>query len=340
MPTVLTLMSPRAMLVLTFTLVNFVWQGAILAGLLSLLLLIIRRSGANTRYLCAVSTLAVMVLCPLITATILARSLHSGAEIVDGVQYNHTHLTFGAKLPARSLPSAKSLGAESPSVIGEWRAVLNRHSRQIVLAWLLGIIALALRSVGGWLSLCFLLRQKSFVQGPVLRLAELAHRMHVSRAPQLHVVDDTLSPMVIGTLHAVIIVPAAAILGLAPEMLDTILAHELAHIRRHDYLVNLAQCVVETALFYHPAIWWVSNRIRDERETCCDDMVVATLNDRVMYARALEGLEHIRSRQLAIAATGGSLLNRIHHILEIRTTNMTTGTYGRNKGQLTAGIVH
>jgi beta-lactamase regulating signal transducer with metallopeptidase domain len=77
-----------------------------------------------------------------------------------------------------------------------------------------------------------------------------------------------------------ILLPASAISGLSTSQIELILAHELAHVRRHDWLVNFAQIVIEALLFYHPAMWWVSNQIRKERENCCDDMAVAISDDR------------------------------------------------------------
>src|ERR687891_1536007 len=100
--------------------------------------------------------------------------------------------------------------------------------------------------------------------------------------------------------------------GLSAQQLEAILAHELAHIRRHDYLVNLLQTLVETLLFYHPAVWWLSRRIRLEREHCCDDLAVSLCGDPYTYASALADLEQLRgSGQLVVAATGGSLLQRV-----------------------------
>jgi type II secretory pathway component GspD/PulD (secretin) len=123
-------------------------------------------------------------------------------------------------------------------------------------------------------------------------------------------------PTVIGWLRPVILLPAGCLLGLSAAQLEAILAHELAHIRRHDYLVNLLQNVVETLLFYHPAVWWVSRRIREERENCCDDLAVEICGDRVTYARALATLEELRHApgQLALAAAGAPLLQRIRRL--------------------------
>src|SRR6185295_14003751 len=102
-------------------------------------------------------------------------------------------------------------------------------------------------------------------------------------------------PTLIGWLKPVVLLPASALSGLSPEQLQAILAHELAHVRRHDYLVNLLQSMVETLLFYHPAAWWVSARVRAEREHCCDDLAVDVCGDRDSYATALAELESRRT---------------------------------------------
>ncbi len=104
--------------------------------------------------------------------------------------------------------------------------------------------------------------------------------------------------------------------GLPEAQLELILAHELAHIRRHDYLVNLLQTLVETIFFYHPAVWWLSRQIRNERENCCDDVAMATVGSRADYGRALLAIEELRatSPSLSLAAHGGSLLARIRRI--------------------------
>ncbi len=125
-------------------------------------------------------------------------------------------------------------------------------------------------------------------------------------------------PLVIGWLRPVILLPASALSGLTPDQLEAILAHELAHVRRCDYLINAFQNVVETLMFYHPAVWWISSCIREEREQCCDDLVVSACGDRVTYARALLFLEEARGLpRLAFAANGGSLIYRVRRLLGI-----------------------
>ena len=131
-------------------------------------------------------------------------------------------------------------------------------------------------------------------------------------------------PMVIGFLKPVILVPAAAVAQLSPAQLETILLHELAHIRRHDYLVNILQAVAETILFFNPFAWMISAVVRREREHCCDDIVMAQTSEPMAYATALATLagHYHPGSALTIAASGRSnqLLNRIKRIMEMKKT--------------------
>jgi uncharacterized protein (TIGR03435 family) len=125
------------------------------------------------------------------------------------------------------------------------------------------------------------------------------------------------APAVVGLLRPVVLVPVGALVGLPAEQVEALLLHELAHIRRYDYLVNALQSMVEALLFYHPAVWWVSSHMRSERELCCDDVAVAVTGDAVSYARALAelgaaGQSHVL---VAVAANGGSLVNRVARLL-------------------------
>jgi len=114
-----------------------------------------------------------------------------------------------------------------------------------------------------------------------------------------------------------VLIPASALSGLTPRQLEALLAHELAHIRRHDYFTNLLQTAIETLLFYHPAVWWVSKQMREERENCCDDLAVEVCGDVLTYARALSRMEELRipTPALAMAADGGSLVRRIRRLV-------------------------
>ena len=146
---------------------------------------------------------------------------------------------------------------------------------------------------------------------------DLGGRLGIGRAVALLESTAVSVPMVVGWLQPVVLVPASVLTGLPPSQLAAVLAHELAHVRRHDYLVNLLQTAVETLLFYHPAVWWVSAQVRRERENCCDDLAVAVCGDRLGYARALANLEGLRApaSPLVLAASGGSLVERIRRLV-------------------------
>ncbi len=142
--------------------------------------------------------------------------------------------------------------------------------------------------------------------------------MRIARPVRLLVSSRVESPCIVGWLRPVVLAPLGALTGLAPEYVEALLAHELAHIQRHDYLVNVLQGIVESLLFYHPAVWWLSSQIRTEREHCCDDLAVAASGDVLTYARALAELESARPAHFktALAANDGSLVRRIRRLVD------------------------
>jgi capsular polysaccharide biosynthesis protein len=187
--------------------------------------------------------------------------------------------------------------------------------------WLGGVLTLGSRLVLGWWQVQRLrTRQTAPVEEIWLeRLLALKARLGVSRPVALLQSALVETPTVIGWLRPVILLPASAVTGLGVAQLESILAHELAHIRRNDYLVNLFQRVVETFLFYHPAVWWISKCVREEREICCDDLALQVCESREVYARALSSLEEFRSCPpgMALAASGGNLVARIRRVLGV-----------------------
>jgi hypothetical protein len=124
-------------------------------------------------------------------------------------------------------------------------------------------------------------------------------------------------PVVLGHFRPLILLPIGLLAGLPPPQMEAVLVHELAHIRRHDYLMNLFQRFAEGLLFYHPAVWWFARVMRNEQEKCCDDVVVSVTGQAHEYALALVALEQsrFRGRQTAIAVTGGNLMKRVHRLL-------------------------
>ncbi|WP_229258325.1 M56 family metallopeptidase [Duganella rivi] len=199
---------------------------------------------------------------------------------------------------------------------------LRDSLRGIVGLWALCATALALRMAAGLLWIDRTSKQPSACQRhDQLRwetdLARLAQRFGITREVRLRVVDTLSSPITAGWWRPVVLVPAALVGGMPPDLLEALLAHEMAHIKRHDYLINLLQNVIETLLFYHPAVWWISNRIRIERELIADDVAARQLGEPRRLALALSELERLQfsTHQLAQAANGGNLMMRIQHLL-------------------------
>jgi hypothetical protein len=187
-----------------------------------------------------------------------------------------------------------------------------------------GVMALSLRSLGGWIAAERFARRCTCPPEGIWeeRFAALAKRLRISKPVRLAVSALAQVPAVVGWARPIVLVPAGVFAGLTAEQIEALLAHELAHVCRNDYLVNLFQTIAETLLFYHPAVWWVNRQIRNERENCCDDIAVEICGNRLAYVRALTELEQMRdgTPRLAMASTGGSLLNRVQRLLHMKQT--------------------
>jgi uncharacterized protein (TIGR03435 family) len=301
------------MYVAGWVLVHFVWQGAALALVAATVLRLCRRQSASVRYAIACGALAAM----LVGAGVTAALIETPATGVDARRVSAgttSNVRVGALLPIQVIhtpsPAAVS-NAQRVETLLPW----------IVSAWLAGVLVLLARAGAGWwrvrrLHKLALASMCSSWQATGNRIASRLGIASVTRIVELPHIDV---PLVVGCLRPIVVLPIAAISQLSVVQVEAILAHELAHVRRHDYGVNLMQTIAETLLFYHPAVWWLSARIRDEREHCCDDVALAICGDPVSYATALTELEAWRTGEvsLAAAATGGSLLNRVRRILRV-----------------------
>ena len=296
---------------LSAALLRFVWQGLIVAFLLWVALFLLRKRSANSRYLASCIAFAVLAVLPVVTASVLYR----GPTTARAVE-------IPAPAPPPMVPAGSS--AVSPQV---WLAAWQSWA---VPVWSIGVLMFSLRLAWGCKQVSSLRRRGAPAEPPVLAtVASLATRLGLTRPVRVLITAVADGPSVIGWIRPVVLLPSATLLGLTPEQLEAVLAHELAHIRRHDYLVNVLQILVETLLFYHPAVWWMSARIRQERELCCDDLAVNSCGDALCYARALTRIERLRvsAPALAMASTGGPLLYRIQRLIGAKTQE-----YGRAPG--------
>jgi uncharacterized protein (TIGR03435 family) len=291
---------------LGWTLVHFLWQGVLIAVLyLAVRKSLGRASSPGARYLLACAALATMVAAPLVTFGLLGPS--------ELIQFNPrlagVPTAAGAVGSALMAPVSWNAGSDARESVLTW----------VVMFWLAGAIAFWVRLMGGCVAA---VRMRSTQVRPASpewqqTLCKLCDRIGLSRPVRLLVSARVQAPTVVGWLRPVVLAPVGALTGLAPEQVEALLVHELTHIRRHDYLVNILQSVAEALLFYHPAVWWVSGQIRTERELCCDDVAVSVTGDVLGYARALAELEASRPAHfhVAVAANGGSLADRIGRLL-------------------------
>lgn len=334
---------------LGWALLHSLWQGLLASLLLGFFLFFLRRRSAGVRYLCSCTALVLALAMPTATLFLVHVPHHAAwtppapSELpLPSEAPNETPAyspgLIDTSIPPRAMPPSAVIpvAPTTPSSVGLSER-LEPYLPWAVLLWLVGVCTLSLRLLGGWVKVQQIKRR--CVQPAAAHwqemLEQLMHQLRISRPVRLLESALVQAPAAIGWLKPVILLPACALTGLTPDQLRMILAHELAHIRRYDYLVNLLQTVVETLLFYHPAVWWISRRIRAERENCCDDIAVAAGGRPLDYARALTELESLRSPSpsLVAAAGGGSLFERIHRILNIPTV------HANHTGRSLAGVV-
>jgi GWxTD domain-containing protein len=287
---------------LGFALAHSLWEGVPIAAALAAALCVARSSRA--RYAAACTAMLLMLASFGVT---LVRLIPQPIDL--------------AKSPRISrVPAAPASLPLIPEQVPQAPATLTAVLPWIALFWAAGVLFFHLRSLGGWIA-ARRLRLAGVCPAPgdwQQRLDGLAARLRVSKPVAL--LESCLAevPVVIGYAYPVILMPVGLLAGLPVAQVEAILIHELAHIRRRDYLVNLMQAFVEGLLFYHPAVWWISGVIRAERENCCDDLAVAATGDARQYAAALAALEQNRgaAHELALAANGGSLVKRIRRLLQ------------------------
>lgn len=281
---------------LGWALIHFLWQGAALGALLAAALWATKDYSPKVRYALACLALAGMTLCvPLTTAYLWDSSGQFSRPVsLDGSRFR-----------------LESAVLREPGLLEQAQAMVDGALPWLIGAWVGGAVLLLARAFGGW----SLARRRAKAGVPFGKdLSELAARIGVSKAFDVLVSPAVQVPHVFGWMKPVVLLPVSAVTGLPQDQLEAVIAHELAHIARNDYVVNLLQTMVESVLFYHPAVWWTSEKIREEREACCDDAVVELTGDRVTYSRALLALEESRL-SIVPAATGSGLAERISRML-------------------------
>lgn len=280
-----------------WTLVHFLWQGALIGAAAALALLVMRKSRAEHRYTVACTALLLCVLWP---------ALELGGRLAGASQVGSALFRFSADAAAHPL-------LQDDNLLG----MLQSNFLLIVAVWAVCAVVLTARMALGLLWVGKVARQYGGNAHWQAKVDLLAERFGVTRQVRLRIVDELDSPITAGWWRPVVLLPASLVSGMPAELLEALLAHEMAHIRRLDYLVNIGQNVVETLLFYHPAVWWISGRIRLEREQIADELAARTLGEPRRLALALSELEKFQfsTHHLAQAANGGDLMVRIKNLL-------------------------
>lgn len=287
--------------VLALALLHFVWQGALLALALWVLLRALGRSAAGPRYFVSCLALAAAAALPVITAA----ALWPGAAL-----------------------SAPPAGPDIPPAPLPWHAYAPLA---LVAVWLacavvrLARIGVGLHRIRRLLARCAPLRDEV-----AERALRVARRMGIHRPPRLLETAHVDVPMAVGWIRPAVLIPVSAITALPPAQLDALVAHELAHVRRHDFLVNVLSEVVLAVLFFHPAVHFIARSIRDAREHAADDEAAACVAPGTL-AKALFALESHRTLppELSVGSTGGDLMVRIQRLIK-------TGPPARRRAALPA----
>lgn len=303
---------PSVVPAMAWALLDFVWQGLLVGWGAALLLALLRKARPQARY--AVACAALLLCAALPVAGTVQRVLDDAADTTTSL-----HLLARQDVAPAGQVAAAPVIAVAADRVASWERRMQDQLPLVILFWACGAGVLALRMS---LGLAWVRRQSrpgAFATAPdwQARLDRLAARMGIARRVVLGIVDDLRSPVTAGCWRPVVLVPASLLTGMPPDLLEALLAHELAHVRRFDYLVNLFQSAIEILLFYHPTVWWLSNRIRVEREQVADDLAASTLGEPRRLALALSELDlfQLATPQLAPAAQGGNLMSRIKRLV-------------------------
>ncbi|NVO86629.1 M56 family metallopeptidase, partial [Hymenobacter terrestris] len=323
------LLPPALVRALGWTLIHSLWQGAVVALALAGLLLLLRRHSAQVRYRTAAAALiTLLLLCGLTFGRYYYQAPSAGPAAAAVMQPADTESALGAAVAA--VPAAQlAVGPAAPGWLDSWQTYFDANLPLLVTVWLMGLLVMLLRLLG---SLAYVQRLRRYRVQPLAaewqeRLAALADRAGLKQRVELLESALVKVPVVVGHLRPVVLLPLGTVTGLGTAYLEAVLAHELAHVQRRDYLLNLLQAVAETVLFYHPGVWFMAACLRTERENCCDDVATALVGGNPLtVARALAALAELTAApapvgsSLALSALGpdGSVLGRIRRLVQGR----------------------
>jgi beta-lactamase regulating signal transducer with metallopeptidase domain len=303
--------------ILTLTLFHFLWQALIVVFGFIAIVKLCNVSRPSTRYACSLAALVAVTLCPI--GTLIWNFFGDGGPTFTQVQESAKSSTFGLNFIAR--PDEAHL-----SMSYRWAGMLQPY---LLALWFCGVVFFGSRLLAGTVGIAKLRRSRIPISRDLAtRVERLGTRLRMNAAGLVFLSNHVTDAMALGLVRKLVLIPAAWATEMPPDMLEAVIAHELAHLRRLDLWANLLQRVVETLFFYHPAVWWLSRRLRIERELCSDELAVAAIGDRLVYARTLEHIAAGRQPDIrpALAALlrgerNMPLLQRIRYVLALSATN-------------------
>ena len=287
---------------IALTLLHFLWQGLAVGLILACLLKIIDNQHSRLRYACSSFAMVLNLILPFITFFIIQQP--QKITLLNQANFSTNHLLGLTSLPEKISFSENLLLSSLP---------------YLTVIWLIVIFYLAVRLLYQ-MAIANQLPKRG-VSPPELALdsmfKNLISRLGITQNPTLLISFNIDVPMAVGWIKPVVLLPASMLTGLTSSQLEMLLLHELAHIRRYDYLANLLQSIVEILLFFHPAVFWVSKQMRIEREYCSDDIAVQHCGDAMAYAHTLADTASLCNKHrhaipaMAMAASGGDLKQRV-----------------------------
>ncbi len=318
---------------LGLTLAHFLWQGLAIAIFIGACVRVFKLSHGNARYTVYLFAFAAMNACPVVTFIAVDIPIIPDVELFVQTEsagpFDITSDTFPPEgaistEAGTSIPAMSTLNPVKNTIPISERIYSCLHNTLpwLLVIWIIGVIVLSMRLLMGFIGVylwrCHL---EPLPERLVQRIASLSEELGMRGFLRVFISPSVLQAMAVGYLRPMVLLPASIVIQMKPEMLEAVIAHELAHIRRFDLWVNLAQRVMETLLFYHPAVWWLSSCLRSERELCCDELAVRATGERLTYASALESVVQAKliSKRPVLAAgfskDNKPILKRVRHVL-------------------------
>jgi len=304
---------------LGWTLVHSLWQGALIGMIVALAMVFLQKFTARLRYFIYSISLFVLVGVAVVTFVSSYSSYDGGdSKVTENVL---TRSTVSNIATSTQDISATENAFSAQTILESTAAYCREHFPLFVTIWLLGMLAMMLRFLGGY---ALVRRYRTHRVKPVMgewerKFNELAQRIRVKKNVRLFESALVKVPMAIGYLKPIVLLPLGALNGVPAKQMEAILVHELAHIHRRDYLMNLIQSLLEVIFFYHPVVWWLSKNIRIERENICDDIAITITGNTMEFAKALTNIQEINLGSPALAAglsgkNKNRLVNRIRRL--------------------------